>query len=324
MSGKGSPSEVLEQLLTRAQSICKRVIFPEASDPRVQQAIEILVAQGICIPIVLHRESAPEGCEAFWAREDADTLFDEATQAYTLMRAGKGITFEHARHTLQSDPLLLCAVLVHTGYVESGLAGAITPTPDVLRACLRGIGLSPSSKLVSSAFIIDHSYRLMTFGDCAVNPEPDAAQLAQIAVDSAHTHLVLTATTPKVALLSFSTHGSAEHSSVDKVRQALDIARSMAPDLEICGELQLDAALLPEIGSSKARGSQVAGHANVLIFPDLNSGNIAYKIAQRLGGAHAIGPILQGLDKPWLDLSRGCSSSDIVHAAAMAAILAAQ
>ena len=265
-----------------------------------------------------------DNCEAFWAREDANTLFSDAAQAYTLMRPDKEITLKQAHQTLQSDPLLLCAVLVHTGYADSGVAGAIAPTPDVLRACLRGIGLSPSSNLVSSAFIIDHSYRLMTFGDCAVNPEPDAAQLAQIAVDSAQTHWALTATTPKVALLSFSTHGSAGHSSVDKVRQALEIARSMAPDLEICGELQLDAALLPEIGSSKARGSQVAGHANVLIFPDLNSGNIAYKIAERLGGAHAIGPILQGLDKPWLDLSRGCSSSDIVHAAAMAAILAAQ
>ena len=164
--------------------------------------------------------------------------------------------------------------------------------------------------------------KALTFGDCAVNPDPTAEQLAQIAIDSAATHFKLTGETPKVALLSFSTKGSAEHPNIDKVREALSLVKQQKPELDIDGELQFDAAYVEEIGTQKAPGSAVAGHCNVFIFPDLGAGNIGYKIAERLGGANAIGPVLQGMAKPWLDLSRGCKPSDIVDAAVIGAVLA--
>ncbi len=317
---RSAPSDTLDTMRGRARRAGKRIIFPEQSDARVQDAIREIVGQGICKPIIFEPGPADEHCEIFWHREDANDWFDRAITSYTARMADKGITPEEARIHLR-DPLLLATVLVQVGYADSGVAGAVASTAEVLRACLRGIGLDRDSSLISSIFLIDHHHRLMTFGDCAVNPGPNAEQLAQIAIDSAATHRLLTGREPRVALLSFSTHGSAEHSDVDKVRAALRAVKKRIPTLKVCGEMQADAALIPEVGSLKATESEVAGNANVLIFPDLNSGNIAYKIAERLGGAHAIGPILQGLDKPWIDLSRGCNSDDIVNAAVIASLL---
>lgn len=313
-------SEVIGTLREQARLARKRIIFPEQSDLRVQDAIGQIADMGFCKPILFEPGPVDDQCEIFWDREDASDWFERAARSYATRMADRGITADEARAQL-SDPLLLATVLVQVGYVDSGVAGAVASTADVLRACLRGIGLGRDSSLISSIFLIDHRHRLMSFGDCAVNPGPDAEQLAQIAIDSAATHRLLTGREPKVALLSFSTHGSAEHSDVDKVRAALRVVRARIPTLKVCGELQADAALIPEVGATKTKESEVAGNANVLIFPDLNSGNIAYKIAERLGGAHAIGPILQGLDKPWIDLSRGCNSEDIVNAAVITSLL---
>ncbi len=321
-AGTKSPrSDVIDGLRERARLAQKRILFPEQTDPRVVEAIRAMADGRICQPVIFHPGPADELCEVFWETDGASDWLECAVKAYTERMAYRDLAPAEAREQLK-DPLLLATVLLKMGYVDAGVAGSIASTADVLRACLRGIGLHRDSKLISSTFIIDHHHRLMTFGDCAVNPRPNAEQLAQIAIDSAATHRVLTGHEPRVALLSFSTHGSAEHEDVDKVRAALAIVKSRSSELKVCGELQVDAALIPEVGARKTRGSVVAGWANVLIFPDLNSGNIAYKIAERLGGAHAIGPVLQGLDKPWIDLSRGCNSEDIVNAAAIAACLA--
>lgn len=316
-------STILQRLREQSHQAQRRVIFPETQDQRVQQALQTITAEKTCKAVILNADDNLPGCEGFWQRPDAQHQFDQAVALYIQKRQHKGMNDAKARQLLRDDALLLATCLVQTGFVDTGVAGSIATTPEVLRACLQSIGLANGAKLVSSTFLIDHPLRLMTYGDCGVNPDPNAEQLAHIAVASAHTHYTLTGETAKVALLSFSTLGSAEHASVDKIRDAVTIARGLAPDLAIEGELQADAALIADIGSAKAPQSNVAGEANVLIFPDLNSGNIAYKLTERLGGAEAIGPILQGLAKPWVDLSRGCSSEDIVNAAAIASRLSA-
>lgn len=313
-------SLLLNQLRQRSKSQERRIIFTEHADQRVYDAIKEIQLQGLCEPILI----APVqglNIESFSDRSDARNLMEQAVASFTERQRHKGLGEDKARAQL-ADPLLLAAVLVKIGYADAGVAGAVESSAQVLRACLRGIGLSANSSLVSSVFLIDHSYRKMTFGDCAVNPQPNAEQLAQIAIDSAASHKVLTGDTPKVAMLSFSTLGSAQHQSIETVREALAIVRQRQPDLEIDGELQLDAAIVAGVAAKKAADSRVAGEANVLVFPDLNSANIGYKLAERLGGATATGPILQGLDKPWLDLSRGCSTEDIINAAAIASVLA--
>ena len=223
------------------------------------------------------------------------------------------------------DELTLGASLVRARLADGCVAGANLPTRDVLRAALKFIGVAVPGGLVSSAFLMaPPGGRLCTFADCAVVPEPDATQLALIATTAAQTHRDLTDAVPVVALLSFSTKGSADHAMVSKVREATRLAQAAAPDLLIDGELQFDAAWVPAVGERKATGSRVAGRANVFVFPNLDAGNIGYKIAERLGGARAIGPLLQGLRQPMHDLSRGCSVDDVMNVAAACALQAAR
>ncbi len=235
-------------------------------------------------------------------------------------RRHKGMTPERAVEAL-SDRLMFAALLTSIGFVDACVAGSIATTASVLRAGIYGVGTKPGCSLVSSFFLMQWGDRMMTYADCAVVPDPDAEQLAEIAISSAESHQRLTGQMPRVAMLSYSTHGSASHDSVDKVIRGTQIAREKQPELLIDGELQFDSAFVPQVAARKAPASEVAGQANVFIFPDLNSGNIAYKITERLGQAIALGPLIQGLARPCMDLSRGCKSSDIVDVAAIASVL---
>ena len=222
-----------------------------------------------------------------------------------------------------ADPIVAATLLVRSGWADAAVAGATRPSADVLRAGLKVLGVAPGVSVVSSCFLmVLPDGRPITFGDCGVVPDPDAEQLTAIAASSAQTHAALTGEEPRVAMLSFSTKGSAQHPRIDKVKEATRRLGESAPDLVVDGELQFDAAWVPEVAALKAPDSPVAGRANVFIFPDLDSGNIAYKIAERLGGARAYGPLLQGLDGVLHDLSRGCSSSDIVDVVVIAGLLA--
>ena len=211
--------------------------------------------------------------------------------------------------------------MVKEGMADGSVSGSTASTADVMRAGIQCIGMPEGISIVSSFFLMLFPERTFSFADCAVVPMPDANQLADIAISTADNHRKLTGEEPFVAMLSFSTKGSAEHESIDKVIEATKLVRQKRPDLNIDGELQFDAAIIESIGKKKAPGSEVAGKANVLIFPDLNAGNISYKIAQRLGGAEAVGPMVQGLKKPFFDLSRGCSVDDIVNTASIAALM---
>jgi phosphate acetyltransferase len=252
--------------------------------------------------------------------------FDSMVNSYYEMRKNKGITREKAEETMK-NPLFFSAMLVKNGIADGMVAGAVNSTANVLRPAIQIIKTKPGINIISSCFImvvpdcVFGENGLFVFADCAVNPEPDAAQLAEIAVSSADTAASLCGIKPKVAMLSFSTKGSAQHSLVDKVKNAVEIAKKLKPDIEIDGEFQADAAIVESVGTQKAPGSELAGKANVLIFPDLQSGNIAYKLVQRLAKAAAIGPVIQGLNKPVNDLSRGCSVQDVVDVSAVTALL---
>ena len=324
--------DILQQMLKRAQANPQRIVLPEGDEPRTLEAANLLlkdkVAKLILIgdPAVIRQMAQEKNYEYILSEESELTIMDPLTDpkmpeyANLLfeLRKAKGMTLEQATEKVK-DPLYLGCLLIKNGDADGELAGARGTTADTIRPAFQILKTRPGVHIVSGAFLMFTPAKqlgedgFLVFADCAVNPCPNAQELAEIAVTTAETAKALGGIEPRVAMLSFSSKGSAKHELVDKVLEATRIAHEMTPDLALDGELQLDAALVESVGKQKAPGSAVAGKANVLVFPDLQAGNIGYKLVERFSGADAVGPILQGIAAPVNDLSRGCKVQDIVQ-----------
>ena len=326
--------DLISQIVERAKSNKQRIVLPEGTEERTLKAANQVLTDGVADLILLGNPSEIMDLAREWGLGNISraTIIDpenhpkqeEYAQLLCQLRQKKGMTIEEARKLVR-NPLYLGCLIIKAGDADGQLAGARNTTGDVLRPALQIIKTEPGITCVSGAMLmLTHAPEcgdngVLVMGDVAVTPVPDANQLAQIAICTAQTAKAVAGIDPRVAMLSFSTKGSAKHEVVDKVVEALKIAKEMAPDIAIDGELQADAALVPEVGASKAPGSAIAGNANVLVVPSLEVGNISYKMVQRLGHADAVGPILQGIARPVNDLSRGCSVDDVYKMIAITA-----
>lgn len=330
--------DLLREIKVKAKQQNKRIVLPEGTEERTIKAADEILAEGIARIILLGNQDEIKNLATQYGLKNIEkaTIIDplnnpkKSTYVDLMLelRKSKGLTKEAAEKLIE-DPLYLATLMIKNGDADGEVAGANNATGDVLRPAFQYVKTAPGISVVSGAFIMilkDKEFGengLMVFADCAVHPNPTDKELAEIAVATGRTTRAIAGFEPRIAMLSFSTKGSASHEMVDKVVSATKIAREMAPDLQIEGELQADAAIIESIGQKKAPGSKIAGKANVLVFPTLESGNICYKLVQRLAHAEAIGPVLQGMAAPINDLSRGCSVSDIVNLIAITANQAA-
>ncbi|AGB41372.1 phosphate acetyltransferase [Halobacteroides halobius DSM 5150] len=326
----------IKRMHAQARDGKEKIVLPEGTEPRMIKAVPLIIEKGIAEVVLLGDKQEVQdialehGVDLSGAEiinpVKSDKL-EEYAQVYYKLRKHKGITKEEAQEKIK-EPLYFGAMMVKQEDADGQVAGAANPTGNVLRSAIKIIGTAEGISVISGAFVMivqDKDFGddgLLLFGDCAVNPNPDTNQLAEIAVSTAKTAQDLANIDPKVGMLSFSTNGSAQHDLVNKVQEATDKAQEINPDLKIDGEMQSDAALVPKVADKKYPESEIAGNANVLVFPDLQAGNIGYKLVQRLAGAEAIGPILQGVAKPVNDLSRGCNVQDIVNVVAITVVQA--
>lgn len=326
--------ELLKNLVEKAKADRKKIAFPESTEERTLKAIRMLIDQKVLFPVLVGVKQdilaelpkysiLPSEVTIVDTQDEGNKVYAEQ---YFELRKHKGMTIEKASEIVK-DPIFLSAFLVKNGTVDGYLCGAITATGDTYKPALHIIKMKPGIKTAATYFIMIHGNKsfgddgVMIFADCALMPDPDAEQLADIAISVSDSASKLLGIKPRVAMLSFATKGSASHPTVTKVQNALDMVLERRPDIDIDGPLQFDAAIIESVGKKKCPGSSIAGRANIFIFPDLNAGNIGYKIAERLGGAAAIGPITVGLNGSVNDLSRGCSVDDVFYVGAITALL---